>query len=582
VTGHELLLNIAGGVALLLWATRMVRTGILRAYGSELRRILARSTRNRARTFLMGLGIAGLLQSSTATALLTVSFAGRGLIATAAGLAIMLGADVGSTLVVQVLSFDLAWLSPALIVLGVTAFLSTSLQIWRHLGRVSIGLGLMLLSLSLIVGSSQAMRESDGLSTILLSLAGEPIIAVLLAAFVTWLAHSSVAIVLLVMSLVTVGVVTPVLGFLLVLGANVGSGVVPLVLSVSHSPTARRVPLGNLLFRASGALVAIPLVSLVAPYIAAIDADPARQVANFHTGFNLALALICLPLVSWMAQFCEKVFREAPQTDDQPKPKYLDEAVLDQPSAALACATREVMRMAEVVEGMLSEVMEIFENNDSKLLSRVSKSDDSVDELHEAIKLYLSKISRNALDEESSAKSVELITFTTNLEHIGDIIDRNLLELAQKKIKQKLSFSAAGWEELCDMHTRVMGQMQLAMSVFVSGDVHLARQLLRSKETLREMGLAGSEAHLQRLRSGNVDSIESSALHLDMLRDLKRINSHLTSVAYPILDAEGELRQSRLKASTETCMPHKVAQEKADSKDQSRKRIGGASAVAKQ
>lgn len=582
MTGHELLLNIAGGVALLLWATRMVRTGILRAYGHELRRVLARSTRSRARAFFMGLGIAGLLQSSTATALLTVSFAGRGLIATAAGLAIMLGADVGSTLVVQVLSFDLAWLSPAFIFIGVTGFLATTQPIWRHLGRVAIGLGLMLLSLSLIVGASEFMRESETLSTILLSLAGEPILAVLLAALVTWLAHSSVAIVLLVMSLVGAGVIAPILGFLLVLGANVGSGLVPLLLSMSHSPTARRVPLGNFLFRAIGALLAIPLVALVAPYIAAIDADPARQVANFHTGFNLVLALVCLPLVSWVSSFSERVFKEIPQTDDQPKPKYLDEAVLDQPSAALACATREVMRMAEVVDGMLSEVMEIFENNDSKLLGRISKLDDSVDELHEAIKLYLSKVSRNALDDESSAKCVELITFTTNLEHIGDIIDRNLLELAQKKIKRKLSFSAEGWEELSDMHARVVGQMQLAMSVFVSGDVHLARQLMRGKESLRELELEGSEAHLQRLRSGNVESIESSALHLDMLRDLKRISSHLTSVAYPILDAEGELRRSRLKASTESCAPYKVAQKEPTPKGQTMGAIGRTSTVAKQ
>ena len=208
MSGLELLLNIGGGVALLLWATRMIRTGVMRAYGAEVRRGLGRSTKNPLAALGMGVGIAALLQSSTATALLAVSFSGRRLIGIASGLALMLGADIGSTLVVQVLSFDVSWLSPVFILAGVTAFLSTGGQHWRHLGRVMIGLGLMLLSLTLIVGASVPLRESEALAVVVEPLANDPIFAVLLAALITWLAHSSVAMVLLFMSLTATGVIT--------------------------------------------------------------------------------------------------------------------------------------------------------------------------------------------------------------------------------------------------------------------------------------------------------------------------------------------------------------------------------------
>jgi phosphate:Na+ symporter len=547
VPGHVLLLNIAGGVALLLWATRMVRTGVMRAYGSDLRHFLGRSTNNRLSACAMGLAVTGVLQSSTATALLAVSFASRGLVKIGPSLAIMLGADVGSTLVVQVLSFDISWLSPALILIGVVSFLAGPSVQWRHVGRLLIGLGLMLLALTLVVGASESLRESTTLQYVMQPLANDPILALLLAAVITWVAHSSVAIVLLVMSLTVVGVVPLTLGFALVLGANVGSGIIPLALTASGGAMARRIPLGNLLFRAAGAILVLPLIDLLAPYVALLGTEPGRQIANFHTAFNFALALVFLPLTTVVGNALVKFLPDTGGEGGAIKPRYLDPDVINTPTVAIACAIREVLRMADTVESMLRGVIEVFRSDDSKLLETVSKMDDEIDRLHEAIKLYLTEVTRNPLSAEDSRRCVDLISFTTNLEHIGDIIDKNLLDLAGKKIRNKLSFSEEGWQELTAMHDRALHQMQLAMSVFVSQDIETARQLLREKERFRELEMEGGQKHLARLRSGQIESIETSALHLDILRDLKRINSHLTSVAYPILDASGELRSSRLK-----------------------------------
>ncbi|KLN60130.1 sodium:phosphate symporter [Kiloniella spongiae] len=548
MSGFDLLLKIAGGVALLLWATRMVRTGVLRAYGSQLRRVLGSATKTTLSSFGMGIGMAGILQSSTATALLAVAFAGKGLIAIAPALAVMLGADVGSTLVVQILSLDISWLSPVLILTGFICFTTRPTMTLRHLGRVFIGLGLMLLSLKLVVAASEPMRDSLVLQNILAALSEAPLFAVILAALITWITHSSVAMVLLIMSLSVAGVVTADLALVLVLGANVGAGIVPMALTMSETPTARRIPMGNMLFRFAGVLILLPMMSIITPYVADLSgADAGRQVANFHTIFNIGLAIVFLPLVGVMSRLMERALPEGAGSEDNFKPKYLDESVINTPTVAVACATREVLRLADIVEEMLRKCIDVFETNDPALLQEVSKSDDQVDELHEAIKLYLTQVSISELDEDTSARCVELISFTTNLEHIGDIIDKNLLEIANQKIKKRIEFSEQGWIELVELHRMALDQMQLAMTAFVSGDVDIARQLIADKEKFRDMEQSGGDKHLDRLREGRVESIESSALHIDMIRDLKRINSHLTSVAYPILDASGELHESRLR-----------------------------------
>lgn len=548
VSGHFLLLSIAGGVALLLWGTRMVRTGVMRAFGADLRRVLGRATRGPGTAALLGVGMASLLQSSTATALLLVSFAARGLIPVAAGLAVMLGADLGSTLVVQVLSFDVSWAFPALILIGVVLFLSTSVPFRRHIGRVFIGLGLLLLALRLIVEASAPLRDSEVLPLVLAPLGQDPILAVLLAAVLTWLSHSSVAMVLLIMAFTQVGVIAPPLGLALVLGANLGSGLIPLALTFSEPAAARRIPLGNLLFRAIAVVLALPVLGLLAPLVAALDPDPARQIANFHSAFNLALLALFLPCCGLMARLAARIAPDS-EADERPAaPRYLDPGAVGTPPVAIACATREVLRMADTVEIMLRGVIEVFRDDDAKRMAQLGKMDDELDRLHEAIKLYLAETSRNELDEDDARRCTELIAFTTNLEHVGDIIDGSLLELARKKIKHRLSFSPQGWRELETMHRQVVELLTLCLGVVVSGDLQTSRRLLAEKERLRDLELEGRASHLDRLRSGRIESIETSALHLDVLRDLKRIASHLTAVAYPILDAEGELRPSRLRS----------------------------------
>jgi phosphate:Na+ symporter len=548
--GSELLVTLMGGVALLLWSVRMVRTGMTRAFGASLRSLLGKACSNRAKAFAVGVGVTGLLQSATATALLLASFASRKLVTLPLALAIMLGADVGTALVAQAYSIDIKWIWAALLFIGVVLFNASEKDHIRGGGRILIGFGLMLLGLTIIGQVSGQLRDSPMLHVVLSSLGSErvPLLAVLTAAAMTWLAHSSLAMVLFVMSLASGGAIDGKLAVALILGANLGGAIVPFAALSGSAVAARRVVLGNLIIRAGCVVLALPFVSLLALTIAKLSPEPARLAINFHLAFNLALALVALPLLGLLAQLVTRLLPEpVSNVADRRTPRHLDPSVLDTPSEALACALRETLAMGDIVLDMLKRALAAIEGNDMKAVKDVEKADNDVDALHEAIKLYLIRASKADMGQDDSRRYVEVLTFTTNLEHIGDIIDKNLMELAAKKIKKRYAFSPEGLAELRIFHGRVLEHMRLALNVFATRDVALARRLLREKTTMRTAEFEATDKHFARLKEGRAQSIETSSIHLDVVRDLKRINSHLTSVAYPILEAAGELAQSRLR-----------------------------------
>jgi phosphate:Na+ symporter len=545
-----ILLDLTGGVALLLWGLHMVHSGIVRAFGSDLRRLLGIALRNRFLAFLAGIFVTALLQSSTATGLMTASFAGGGAVDLVPALAIMLGANVGTTLIVQLLSFNVSAFAPALFVIGLVAFKRGGRTRTRDLGRVAIGVGLMLLSLHILLDTLAPAEQAPVVRALLAAITGEPVLCVLLAAALTWAAHSSVAVVLLVMSLAYSGFITPVAALALVLGANLGSAINPLI-EGSHAgnPATRRLPIGNLFNRLVGCAVVLPFLQPITEALQRLEPNPSRLAADFHTVFNLALALVFIFPLGAMASLLTRFLPAQKKPADLATPLYLDENAVETPSVALVCAARETLHIGDIVETMLRRTMTALMTDDRKLVAEISRMDNAVDSLDEAVKLYVTKLTRESLDDQDGHRAMEIIAFSLNLEHVGDIIDKNLMELAAKKIKRRLVFSKEGAAELAAFHQEVLDNLKLAFSVFMSGDVKIARRLITEKTELRATELAAAESHLARLREGRPESIESSSLHLDILRDLKRIHSHICSVAYPVLEAAGELQPSRLKVA---------------------------------
>jgi phosphate:Na+ symporter len=551
--GSIVLLDLLGGVALLLWGLHMVLSGVLRAFGPDLRRFLGQALRNRFTAFGAGLGLTALLQSSTATGLMTTSLAADGAVSLVPALAIMLGANVGTTLIVQVLSFNIAAAAPALFIIGLITFRAGGQSLTRALGRVAIGLGLTLLALHILVDTLAPAEQAPAVRVLLGAITRDPVLCVVIAAALTWAVHSSVAVVLLVMSLAYSHFITTEAALALVLGANLGSAINPLLEGgTSGDPASRRLPLGNLINRLVGILAALPLLPLIAREMTALQPDVGKMTAEFHLLFNVVLAAIFIGLLDPMAWLLTRILPERRQPADPSQPRHLDEAALDSPSLAIANAARETLRVGDTVEAMLHQVMTAIMTNDRKLVGELSRMDNIVDRLTEAIKLYIARLTRDSLDEREGRRAMEIVSFAINLEHIGDIIDKNLCELAIKKIKNRYQFSAEGAAELTAFHKRICESLQIAFSVFMTGDVAAARRLVREKAELRSIELGAGDRHFERLREGRPESIETSSLHLDILRDLKRIHSHICSVAYPVLEAAGELPAREAAASEAT------------------------------
>ena len=542
------LLNLLAAIALLVWGTHLVRTGILRVFGANLRHVLSRSAGNRFTAALSGLGVTALVQSSTATALIVSSFVGQGLIALPLALAVMLGADIGTSLMAVVFSFDLSWLSPLFIFTGVVLFISRQATNVGRFGRVLIGLGLMLLALRLVTDSTAVLTSNAAVKALLGTLSSDLLLEITVGAVLAVVSYSSLAIVLLTATLAASGVIPLDVALGLVLGANLGSGLLAVLTTARSAIEVRQVPLGNFLFKLLGVAAAVPLVGLWLRHVRPFLGEAATTVVLFHLMFNVLVGLVFITSTQVVARWVEKLLpRPVKGGAAGGRPHHLDPTALATPSLAISCAAREALHQADVVESMLAGVLDVIRHNDLRLAEDLRKMDDTVDELYSAIKYYLTKISREALGEEESRRWTDIISFTINMEQIGDIVERVLIDIEDKKIKPGRNFSEAGMAEICELHQRLLDNLRLGMSVFLNGNVRDAKKLLEEKARFRDLERAYATTHLGRLSDNTPQSMETSSLHIDLISDLKRINSHICSIAYPILDSAGALAPNRLR-----------------------------------
>ena len=542
----QTLLNLLAAIALLVWGTHIVRSGVLRVFGANLRQVLKRNVGSRGTSFAAGVAVTGLLQSSTATALLTSSFVSQGLITTAAALAVMLGADVGTALMVQFFSLNLAWLAPLLIVAGVVVYLSKKNERAGQIGKVVLGLGVMILALQMVTAATAPLTQASGVRVLFEQLSGDLLLDVLIGALLVVVSYSSLAVVLLVATLAATHVVPMEVALPIVVGANLGNGLLALLTTWKADAVARRVPLGNFLFKAAGVAAAVLLLPFVTPYLTQLQDDPQQLVVQFHLLFNVVLAIAFIRFTDKFAAIAERWLPAPRHVEVAGEPKYLDPVALDTPPLALGNAARETIRLADTVHEMLTGLLTVLKNNDLPSAEALRRKDDEVDRLYSAIKRYLAQVSREALEATEARRWTEIIHFTINLEHIGDIIERLLLDVAERKIQHKLSFSQAGMVEISDLHARLIANLQLSVAVFLNGDLKSAQQLIAEKVAFRELELRYADYHLHRLFENKQQSVDTSSLHLDLLSDFKRINSLICSVSYPILESAGVLAKTRL------------------------------------
>ncbi len=545
-----ILLDLASAAALLIWSVRRVRTGFERAFGGQLRHWLRWSTSGRLRAAGTGAGAAILMQSSTAVAVLLAGFVSAGTIGGVAGLTILLGADLGSAVVAQLLNSSLAAFAPVLLLAGVVIFLRSELRRTRQIGRILIGLALLFLSLDLIRAASQPLVDSSQIQVVMLYLAGETGAAFLVAAVFAWLVHSSVAAVLLFVAMAGQGIMPVEAAFAMVLGANLGGALIALVLTLHSEATVRRVIWANLVLRGGGAAALLYLLSVAPGLSGLLGAEPAQQALNLHLAFNAALLLLCLPLVGPIFAAAARLIPQgSTEIDAAALGAALDPEAQAHPKRAFSCAVRELVHIGGRVEAMHRNVLPLFEHFDEIAARTIKDEHLRVSRASLELRIYLAGVRGKDAEDEIGTRAFELAGIAANLEAASDMIARKMVALAGRMSLETLRFSDDGWRDLAGFHDTVLRNVQLSISVLMNEDPALARVLVEQKETARETALDLEQKHLYRLKQGLSESIETSSVHLDLLRALKAVNTSFAMIAYPLLSESGELLESRLAAS---------------------------------
>ena len=533
----RVVMSLAGGLALLLYGMQQTGEGLQRAAGARLRQILTHLTSNRVVATLAGVGVTAVIQSSTATTLMLIGFTQAGVLTLYQAMGIILGADIGATLTVQLLAVRIYDYAPLVVALGFAIlFFVKRRPLLKSLGQALFGFGLLFLGLKLMIDGMEPLKRSSLVTEALLVFAATPILGIAVGAAVSALVASSAATIGVVIALAAHGLL-PLSGAVpLVLGANIGTCVTALTASVGSAAEARRVAVAHISFKLLGVAVVVPLLGPFVALAAASAIDPARQIANAHSLFNVGISLLFLPFQGLAARAIVALVPDRPEEEGRFKTRYLDDRFLDQPSLAIGQATREALRMADIVETMVRDAATVLRSGSQELLEDVSRRDDQVDYLEREIKLYLTRLDPQTMTQELSQREIALLGFIGNLENIGDIVDKNLMDLGRKKFYQGRRFSEPGEAELVDFHAAVAKNLERAVVAFATGDRSLGQEVLEQRATVRQRERDLRQSHLDRLRAGLAESVETSEIHLDVLTNLKRINSHVTAIVYPIME----------------------------------------------
>jgi phosphate:Na+ symporter len=532
------LLALFGGLALLLYGMQLIGEGLQRAAGGHLRHLLTSVTRTRLAAVASGALVTAIIQSSSATTLMLIGFVSTGLLTFPQSLGVILGADIGTTVTVQLLAFRVQELSLLLVGVGFATVFFSRRGLVKSLGQVVLGFGFIFLGMKVMNDGLAPLADNELTRQVLVALAGNPFLALLVGAALSASMASSAATIGLALSLGQQGLLPLAAAIPVVLGANIGTCATALAASMRSSSDARRVALAHIGFKVLGVALVFPFVGPLAHLVALTSADAARQIANTHTFFNVAISALFLPFAPWAARVITALVPEEEKGDNPYRTRYLDDRFLDQPALAIGQATREALRMGDVAQAMLRDAMVVLRTDNQELLEDVERRDDQLDYLEREIKIFLSRLGHETMSPDLAQKEIALISFIGNLENIGDIIDKNLMELARKKLYQGRRFSEAGEAELIEFHGMVSKNLERAIAGFAANDRSLAREVLDQRPVVRQRERELRDSHLARLRRGLAESLETSEIHLDVLTNLKRISSHITALVYPILEEE--------------------------------------------
>lgn len=533
-------LQIAAGVALILFGIRFLRKGLDRLFGGRLVAWISRMTERRWKAFGAGIVVGTLAPSSTALSLITLQMMNTGKLTTQRMLAVLLGANVGMTVMVQLLAFHAQNLASLFIVAGVVGFQFLHREKLRGVGQCLLSLGFIFLAMQMIGGGASTLAANRETADWVALFSGHPWLTFFFVAGFTIFVQSSTASIGFAIAMSAGGLFGPELLVPWVLGTNLGVSVTSLLAGWS-SLEGRRLAMASLLVRASIALPFLLVTPLAEAAMTAIPGSLARELAVFHTGFNLLAGLVAIPFIGPLTRLVEAMIVPRDASSGLPAAAtYLDPQALESPSLALANATRETLVMADGVKAMLQYFWKGYSSRDLMLMQRVQQEDDRVDSTYRGIKDYLSRI-QEGLSAEEKRWQLALFTFSNELESVGDLIEKSLCDLLRKQTADGTFLPDPDFFALQELHERVLARFNLATSLLGNRGTSQARAFLAGKEALNEWCRRAQGDHYERLRNG-ATQLAASAYFLDLLDGFRRINSHITAIGYALSPATAKRR----------------------------------------
>jgi phosphate:Na+ symporter len=528
------LVGLVGGLALFLFGMKFSGRGLQKAAGSKLRQIVARLTANRFLGVITGIVVTVIIQSSSATTAMMVSFANAGLITLSQAMGVILGSDIGTTLTVQLIAFRIFDYALLIIAVGFVIFIS-KVERYSRIGQIVMGFGLLFFGMSVMSTAVAPAKDHPAFAQFILGVERSPSLAIISAAVFTAIIQSSAATIGLVLTfafqnMISLGGAIP-----LVLGANIGTCATALLASMGSTSEGKRIAWAHTFFKILAVALLFPFLGHFTEFVQGTASGLTRQIANAHTLFNVGAALIFLPFVKPWARLFRFLIKDEEVEAEIFKPVYLDPRVLETPALALGQATREALRMADIAYRMFSRSVDVFLNDDEALREKLIEEDDKVDTLDEAITPYLTRISQAEMSDDEGERAVCVLFIVHSLELVGDIISKSLMDLALKKMMISPRFSRDALNDIKIYHAEVEKVFQMAIDSFASQNKRLAEDVVERKSEINNMERKIHKSYLLALSGDREETAETSAIFLDVLNDIKRINSNASGIAYAVL-----------------------------------------------
>ncbi len=532
----DIVISLMGGLGLFLYGMNLMAEGLEKSAGSKLKRIVELLTSNVFMGVIVGAFVTAIIQSSSATTVMVVGFVNAGIMNLTQAIGVIMGANIGTTVTAQLVSFDLNGMAPIALGIGIILYLFASKPKVKNIAEILIGFGILFTGMDFMKNAVEPLAEYKGFTDLLVGFGDHPLLGLLLGFGITAIVQSSSASMGMLIALASQGLIPLNAALPILYGQNIGTCVTSLISSVGASRNAKRAAVMHLIFNVLG--TAVFLIVLNKPVVSFVTnmnpGDVARQIANTHTLFNIISVIILLPFTKFIINLAIKLVPDKAGEEDESKAiKYLDDRIVETPSIAVASVVKETLRMGKKAKESVNYALDGFLEQSQENIDKSFKNEKIVNELQKGILNYLLKLSKAHLDEDARDIVDSLFNTVNDIERIGDHAE-NIAELAQDIIDSDLKLSKQGTEEVRELYNKVIATYDYALQAMKTYDVDLACKVIKMEEQVDIMEKSCRANHIHRLNN-SLCSIDSGIIFLDLISNLERISDHAVNIAQQVI-----------------------------------------------